>query len=985
MEEGATGGMECEEEEQNKDAINLRQCISQALKTSVRDALALLYRERFPMAHPNTRPYDVLNAHGWARTLLKRNPQMSERIKENIVDKLDVSALGILLRYGCGLSTNDKMWKNPFSLEGNIQKLRDLRNEDAHWTQTTCSKDDLETTWMQLVEAVRNVLHLGGLTKHQPKIMQQLKDIIHSSVMYLQKKIRNELLETYRNNRKTTLMPLLWAGKDYDFHHHVSKTYTSTRFTVLNDGMTIEMDGSNMLEKLASSRMIILQGETGTGKTSLLRHYAASWAANTHTNISGLTRVEYLVFLDCTAVSTATFTLSDIIQEILPNTYSISKPSTILKKLSEAQDKVMFLIDAFDERLEAFMNSFKDLQKKCSKALFVVTTRPHCTLSVTKLCEEKPVVVTAHGFSRSSAFDFATKLFKAQGKDDVKEFFNAASPYEELIAIPQLLCWSSLFWMKEGNDCFLTRGKVFAKITDFLLRKLCHINGKRIIAGALPKEGQRWLSVVARVAFTQAKNNHTSLSESSSDIQKLIESAKQLKFRPFEALSSLMQCDSYMTEKGEYNVFQFVHNSHANFLAAYNISETLQNSRTGTLTSLFQDFQEDRKKSIILFLASLLFNRDENVNTLMIKDIAKLSQAYVNFYDINFLLELIEESSYNTALIKALAKEMFGDPSVTSTGLPTASSTTAKYLFNGQLWLRPKELRHTKALRLFLSQAKPQRLLLRLCEGPHADKEIPVRGHQVLEGDAVAAMNLVNKAYGDAVLPDLRVTDVTISSSLSWPKNLWWLSLDRCHIKADFHLPSGLLKLSLLECTGLEYITFPSSFLNAYFQSMSLDKPHLPVTVETIVIESCEFKNLAFIPPGVKRLKIYSYAVTGDLVFPDSLEHLMISGITKAYWFVCEVIEYSSRFMHKLRDALSILPHLQSLSITNIALTPEAFICFLLDHQEKNPRVQLLVESLCELEEDSSMHDIIMSTIMASRLPVTVKFGDTVVVDNIVS
>nr|XP_053643336.1 LOW QUALITY PROTEIN: uncharacterized protein LOC128696234 [Cherax quadricarinatus] len=873
MEEGATGGMECEEEEQNKDAINLRQCISQALKTSVRDALALLYRERFPMAHPNTRPYDVLNAR-LARTLLKRNPQMSERIKENIVDKLDVSALGILLRYGCGLSTNDKMWKNPFSLEGptsdsvlklsmwaalgltttsrglifvtykgitfigNIQKLRDLRNEDAHWTQTTCSKDDLETTWMQLVEAVRNVLHLGGLTKHQPKIMQQLKDIIHSSVMYLQ-----------------------------------------------SDD---EMDGSNMLRTCSSDE----------------NYFRRDW----------------------------------------------DRPPE-----------------------EVF------------KALLCDKRAPLTKLSFTKLCEEKPVVVTAHGFSRSSAFDFATKLFKAQGKDDVKEFFNAASPYEELIAIPQLLCWSSLFWMKEGNDCFLTRGKVFAKITDFLLRKLCHINGKRIIAGALPKEGQRWLSVVARVAFTQAKNNHTSLSESSSDIQKLIESAKQLKFRPFEALSSLMQCDSYMTEKGEYNVFQFVHNSHANFLAAYNISETLRNSRTGTLTSLFQDFQEDRKKSIILFLASLLFNRDENVNTLMIKDIAKLSQAYVNFYDINFLLELIEESSYNTALIKALAKEMFGGPSATSTGLPTASSTTAKYLFNGQLWLRPKELRHTKALRLFLSQAKPQRLLLRLCEGPHADKEILVRGHQVLEGDAVAAMNLVNKAYGDAVLPDLRVTDVTISSSLSWPKNLWWLSLDRCHIKADFHLPSGLLKLSLLECTGLEYITFPSSFLNTYFQSMSLDKPHLPVTVKTIVIESCEFKNLAFIPPGVKRLKIYSYAVTGDLVFPDSLEHLMISGITKPYWFVCEVIEYSSRFMHKLRDALSILPHLQSLSITNIALTPEAFICFLLDHQEKNPRVQLLVESLCELEEDSSMHDIIMSTIMASRLPVTVKFGDTVVVDNIVS
>ncbi|KAK8738514.1 hypothetical protein OTU49_003915 [Cherax quadricarinatus] len=964
--------------------MDLQQCINRAIKTTGRDTLALVYSELFPKTHPGKTPYEVLITNTQAKERLSRNPLLEKTIKENNVDKFDVTTLYLLLRFSCGLSSKKDAWKNPSRLEGNIDKLRRLRNADGHWTENG-SEDDPEDTWDALVEAIIKIVMLGGFRAYLSKIMMEIADLrrtvpnrelvhIIPKKKDVLKSVQKELLETYKRKQKTTLMPLVWGGRNFSFHHHVDETYTRTRLTQLSCGMVIEMDGDTMLEKIGSSRMIILQGETGIGKTSLLRHYAASWAANTHTNIPGLTRVEYLVFLDCTAVAKRTFTLSDIIQEILPNTYNISKPSIILKKLSEAQDKVMFLIDAFDERLEAFMNAFKDLQKKCSKALFVVTTRPHCTVSVTKLCEEKPVVVTAHGFSRSSAFDFATKLFKAQGKDDVKEFFNAVSPYEELIAIPQLLCWSSLFWMKEGNDFFLTRGKVFASITDFLLRKLCHINGKRIIAGALPKEGQRWLSVVARVAFTQAKNNHTSLSESSSDIQKLIESAKQLKFRPFEALSSLMQCDSYMTEKGEYNVFQFVHNSHANFLAAYNISETLRNSRTGTLTSLFQDFQEDRKKSIILFLASLLFNRDENVHTLMIKDIAKLSQAYVNFYDINFLLELIEESSYNTALIKALAKEMFGDPSVTSTGLPTASSTTAKYLFNGQLWLRPKELRHTKALRLFLSQAKPQRLLLRLCEGPHADKEIPVRGHQVLEGDAVAAMNLVNKAYGDAALPDLRVTDVTISSSLSWPKNLWWLSLDRCHIKYTFHLPSRLKKLTMTECTGLEYIIFPSSLKSVKLQSMILEKQTLPSTIETIVLGECKFKNLAFLPLNVKKLKVNDCVVQENLNFsilPKEAPKINISRYFK--------IGSSTEIILAVAQVVSSLRHLQSLSITDDDLSPEAFINFFFDYHEKRPRARLGVESLCKLTKDSSMAKLIASAIMASSVPVTVKFGDNII------
>lgn len=207
-------------------------------------------------------------------------------------------------------------------------------------------------------------------------------------------------------------------------------------------------------------------------------------------------------------------------------------------------------------------------------------------------------------------------------------------------------------------------------------------------------------------------------------------------------------------------------------------------------------------------------------------------------------------------------------------------------------------------------------------------------------------MKLVTRAYGKDSLPDLRLTDVTISSPLSWPESLWWLSLERCHITAHLRLPPGLLKATLVDCTGLEYVTFPSSLKSIKFQSVDLQEPRFPVNVDTLVVQECIIKNLLFISSSLKHLKIKQCVIDNNIASAVG------------------------------RVAAS-LPHLKSLSITGVDLSPDAFINFFLNLEAKNPQLRLHVESVYALEDDETA--IIKSLVRSSRLPTTIKFGDAVI------
>ncbi|XP_047471652.1 NACHT, LRR and PYD domains-containing protein 3-like isoform X2 [Penaeus chinensis] len=571
-----------------------------ALKTWGRKALLLLYQDRFSKTHPGMEPYNILMLKAAARFMLKQNKAQADAIQKNEVARFDISALHLLLRFACDFSSGSNRWKDPKTLEGNIEKLKHLRNMEAHWTEEVYSKENLEEKWIELVKAITFVLKHGGLEQWMPIFKENLQlikqgEIYDGEKVLLQKALQSELRELYRNSRKTTLMPLVWAGRLFRFQHSALQAYITTKFSFSQDRLETFIETNGLLENRGNCQVMVLQGESGTGKTSLLRYFASAWKGEQPCPVSTLNNIDYLMFLDCNAVSNTTFTTSDIIKAIFPVTSSSTDIGSIVEILRQATGRVMFLIDSFDERLDAFQKCFKELQIKFPKAIFLVTTRPHLTPAISNLCDDVPRVFTAHGFNWSSAKACVSKLLLVENKpENPDKLLKILSPHQELVKIPQLLCWCTWLWIEQGNTIFSTRGKIFYSLTDFMIRKLCHISNMRIIAEELPKEGQQWLSVVAEFAYNQAKKGLGSLSKTSEEIKCLEAIAKDLKLKPLEALSSLMQCDSFMSAQGEHVNFQFIHTSHANFLIAYHVFERLRNDKI-TITSLIKDLQMDRE------------------------------------------------------------------------------------------------------------------------------------------------------------------------------------------------------------------------------------------------------------------------------------------------------------------------------------------------------------------------------------------------------
>ncbi|XP_037790421.1 uncharacterized protein LOC119585779 [Penaeus monodon] len=864
--------------------------LGQALKTTARDALFLLYKNKFQKANPGKKPYDVLMVSAKAKEILQKNPPMAKVIKEDVAEKLDITALCLLLRYCCGLRKKPSAWKDLSLLEGNISELRILRNADGHWTEEGSSDSSVKESWDRMEAAVTKVLQLGDLKSHVPRFKKELHDkrVVNSfQRAYDSDEVRasmqDELREGFRNGNKTTQMPLVWAGKNFGFHHKATSTYTSCRFSVNREGTLVPVESDGVVGARGAWQTLVVQGESGTGKTSLLRYLAALWSTSP-CPLSSLAAFEFLLFLDCNAVTTRTFKVFDILKEVFPKATSKWRPATLLKVLTQAGSSVMIMIDAFDERLEAFQDAFQNLQKACPEAFFLITTRPHCVPAIVRLCEKEVLRVTAHGFSRASARSYVGKLLALQGRSgDPDQLLHLLSHHEELLAIPQLLCWSTWFWTEEGGDQFSTLGKTFLNVTEFILKKMCHINGKRVLSGEVPKEGQKWLSLVARVAFDHTRSGRSSLAECSPEVKQLYSEASKLRLRPREAVSSLMQCDeSRMTGVGEHITFHFLHTSHANFLVAYHICETLKGNKKATIIKLLKGFKDD-KQAILSFVVSLLYVNDKGkIDLKREQEISTVAKDFVHFYDINYYLTLIEESGHSQSLAKALACNMPVDTSCGGAlltppllGMSGMTSSNVPPAPSGHLWLRRRELKHAQALSMLLSAAKPARLWLHLSP-PDACVPDPS------PADVVAAMRLISKAYEGKPLCDLRVSGLVTSTPVSWPRNLWWLTLERAKLKGSLGLRKGLLKLTYSECSGVEKVSVPTSVKSLTLQRMDVKDLCVGEGVECLTLESCNIQEWS-VPAGLKKVNLIDCSTNDGAILSLSRQHRITANIETSF------------------------------------------------------------------------------------------------------
>ncbi|KAK3877578.1 hypothetical protein Pcinc_017707, partial [Petrolisthes cinctipes] len=159
------------------------------------------------------------------------------------------------------------------------------------------------------------------------------------------------------------------VGRDdeFKFHHNALETFTSIRITTVdkvNQREEIEVDVQDVLERGPSGGRRVVVLEAATRRVSQT---------------------------------------------------GVQKPYS--KDLARAGADVLFMIDAYDERYMAYQDAFKELLRKCPEATFLVVTRPHRTQFILRACEEPVRVLTAHGFGRQEAVEYATKLLKMHDKE----------------------------------------------------------------------------------------------------------------------------------------------------------------------------------------------------------------------------------------------------------------------------------------------------------------------------------------------------------------------------------------------------------------------------------------------------------------------------------------------------------------------------------------------------------------------------------------
>ncbi|KAK4311044.1 hypothetical protein Pmani_017423 [Petrolisthes manimaculis] len=940
--------------DRDEEGVEKRFRLGRALKLVAKEVLLQLYKERFADVNPvRATPLDMMHRTSGGRAATSTNSMLKKIIKANKEKKFDLTVLFNLLKYTCGLNKREAVWNDNNKLEGNITIVHQLRNEDAHWTLQACKGDPYED-WIRLTSALTNILRLSGHEDQIPTTLEKLKKIREGRRGIIpgniQDDIRQKLVKMYQGRKKTTLKPLVWAGDEFQFHHNALDTFTSIRITTVdkvNQREEIEVDVQDVLERGPSGgrRVVVLEGETGTGKTSLLRYYAASWANDTHSNIPVVDCLQYVLLTDLTAAAKGAYSANDVIRELLPDVFSNWGSEPIFKELAKAGADVLFMIDAYDERYMAYQDAFKELLRKCPEATFLVVTRPHRTQFILRACEEPVRVLTAHGFGRREAVEYATKLLKMHHKEaDLEDFINTVSPYQELLTNPQLLCWSCWFWLENGKQHFTTRGKVFATITDFLLRKLCYINNERILSGDLPSSGQKWQSLVAELAFTQAKQEQTSLLQTSPEIKRLEQAAKQLKLPPHEALSTLMQCDSSMTSTGEQLIFQFVHESHFCYLAARHLhSITLPNIKLA-VSILLKHVKPERCKRILLFLVSLLYSDPSNVPERIVNSIIILARQFVTFCDIRYFLDVVEESGYDPHLCSKLGENIPKKEGEMAGQQLQKTTVGEQQKFTGLLWLRPKELQREKALLPLLKQARPARLWLRLCHGPHNDDLNPVSGHKAAESNLESALKILSNAYKRRNLPGLIVSDCTDFSPSAWPECIWWLSLERCSIHRQIPMPGSLMKLKLQYCSNIGNIQMGGCHrmknLEIKYCKMT-NAPQLPPCLQRLSIIRCDQIDKLSLPSTLKSLTVYDFQLPA---LPRGLRKLTIrladmKGDSYTIQLICQSL------IMKVKEALDKVSSLQNLSITNLILCHSDLLRLKAELQLMCPKCQIFVRN----------------------------------------
>ncbi|KAG7155183.1 uncharacterized protein LOC121855326 [Homarus americanus] len=585
------------------------------------------------------------------------------------LSRTDITLLYKLVRFACDLAPpNDPIWTTQGdNLEYYLASVKKMRNELAH-DITSLTNEELRKKIENLISLLENILIKTGIKSNrnlqdkiqemkdelQPlsnppqdlpdinnyyKKMKELKEELESQIVQAADK---ELHKQYEQPHFKNISPITWCYVNEHKYLTIDKLFTDLEIT--NDMHDKTNNANSCGDALLSvlpqenegigSRIIIVKGVAGVGKTSLCKYLVHLWCAGQkHNNLKG---IDLLIYIQCRYVNTSS--ISTYLKNNLPNTFKYINKDDIIPLLQEP--RVLFLVDGYDEARSEAKDLVADILKSFPVCRMIITSRPQWVPKLQSKIHETTshcMVFNVKGFKKEKRDQFVQKLFTVmpgtskQQRELCNQFFvylnELKEQFEAFVKLPLTLALMALLFIDDSVSAMeaQTISQLYRKLTDFMLKRLAsQLNTSQ-------DKIREWMLALEEIAWINLKNNQHHLSNR--DVIKLKRKGQKLNVDGAKAISSLLNCETQTSLTDYSEVWTFTHNCQQEFFAAESIvDDMIMNDKSLKDILGFHGHDSEDKKlqrliQVIEFIAGLL-SFEKEITREIAKEIIDISLVH---------------------------------------------------------------------------------------------------------------------------------------------------------------------------------------------------------------------------------------------------------------------------------------------------------------------------------------------------------------------
>ncbi|XP_071512440.1 uncharacterized protein [Panulirus ornatus] len=298
------------------------------------------------------------------------------------------------------------------------------------------------------------------LTSYQnQRLLPQLRELLHESG-------RSELLELY--SERTHFNPLPFF-RDFKLSLPESAVFTPMTLVECGDSPTSQIDYEDILDFIdkktisnqrSASKIAMIEGLAGVGKSSLMRYMVADWVAGSD-RMRGLKNYHLLLYVQCRNSFIAS--LLQLLKVLMPKTSRKFRAGDLVEVALGLN--LLILIDGLDEMNDASTDLLKEILnlKRTGSITVICSTRPEMMGDFLPFDPEDltPVKMKALGIPEESRVAFVTKYhdeLRKSGKSTQRMeglaayLRNCPRHIQEEMRVPVNLVFLSVMWVLAPSE-----------------------------------------------------------------------------------------------------------------------------------------------------------------------------------------------------------------------------------------------------------------------------------------------------------------------------------------------------------------------------------------------------------------------------------------------------------------------------------------------------------------------------------------------------